>query len=164
MNNFISCCGLVLILCFSISGCKDNSTEPSRLATAEPVVKKTSVNYSPETLRNSFPDTVSLENISKAYTKDYSEELKTELFGNMQNEVAKLGEDSTIFDNILLRIGCKTANSYLLPTYAEKAKYEGQDVWIIQLTYGLDGPVFEHYKCFVVGIKDLNVLDSICCK
>jgi hypothetical protein len=148
----------LLLLFFSILACNEKSTELSDEITAKPVVKKSIINYDQGSFISSFPDTISLDNISKAYSNNYSEELRSKILDYMKNEVNELGEDVNIFDSVLSRTGCKLSGEYLLPTYAERAKYENKEAWIFQLTYGLCEPNFGHYKCFVFSLANLDTL------
>ena len=155
MKNLISLSSFLFFYLLLAHGC---STAPEENIPAKPVVKKTSVNYNQETFNTYFPDTISLQNISRAYSNNFSEELRKALIDYMKGEVIKLGEDVNIFDNILFQTGCKLNGEYLLPTYAEKAKFENQDAWIFQVTYGLGEPNFGHYKCFAFSIENLDTL------
>jgi len=161
MKNLIVSNSFLFLFLLIAYGC---STEPEENITAKPVVKKTSVNYNQETFSTYFPDTISLQNISRAYSNNFSEESRKALIDYMKGEVIKLGEDVNIFDNILSQTGCKLNGEYLLPTYAEKAKFENQDAWIFQVTYGLGGPNFEHYKCFAFSVENLDTLAYKGCK
>jgi len=155
-NKIISSCFFILFL--FVVACNEKSTEPKDDITTKPVVKKSSVNYSEESFNISFPDTNSLNSISKTYSNNFSEEKRNKLIEYIKSEVAKLGEDVNIIDNILSCTGCKISGEYLLPTYAERAKYEGEEAWIFQLTYGLGEPNFGHYKCFAFSIASLDTL------
>lgn len=126
--------------------------------TALPVVKKSTLNYDKTAISNALPDLNSLNNISNAYTNNYSAETKIELLSYIRGEVSKLGEDLNAFENILELTGCKTENEFVLPTYAEKAKYDNQDVWLFQLTYGLGNSNFGRSKCFVFNINNFDTL------
>ena len=155
MKKLIAFNSLFFLFLLFVSGC---TTESEDNITPKPVVKKTSVNYTHETFKTSFPDTISLHNISKAYSNNYSEDKKNKLLDYMRSEVSKLGEDSNIFENILSQTGCKLTGEYVLPTYAERAKYENQEVWIFQITLGLGEPKFFHYKCFALSLTNLDTL------
>lgn len=161
-NKMLSNCLLILFL--FVVACNDKSTEPQDDITAKPVVKKTSVNYDKESFRLSFPDTASLNNISKYYSNNFTEDKRNKIIEYIKGEVTKLGEDANLFDNILSITGCKLSGEYLLPTYAERAKYESKEAWIFQLTYGLGEPNFAHYKCFAFDIETLDTLAYEGCK
>ena len=158
MKKLITVESLFFLFLLFVSGC---TTEPEYNNTSKPVVKKTSVNYTREAFRISFPDTFSLKYISNAYSNNYSEDKRNKLIDYMRDEVSKLGEDANIFENILSQTGCKLTSEYVLPTYAERAKYENQEVWIFQVTYGLGDPVFGRCKCFVFGLTNLDTLAYI---
>jgi len=155
-NKIISSCFFVLFL--FVIACNDKSTEPQDDITTKPVVKKSSVNYSEKSFNISFPDTNSLNSISKVYSNNFSEEIRNKLIEYIKSEVAKLGEDVNIFDNILSCTGCNISGEYLLPTYAERAKYDGEEALIFQLTYGLGEPNFGHFKCFAFSVANLDTL------
>ena len=153
-----------MFLFLFVIACNENSTEPQDDIRAKPVIKKSSENYDQESFRISFPDTTSLNNISKYYSNNFSEDKRNKLIEYITGEVTKLGEDANSFNNILAITGCKLSDEYLLPTYAERAKYEGEEVWIFQITYGLGEPNFGHYKCFAFSIDTLDTLDYVGCK
>lgn len=164
MKNIIVLNSFLILFLFYNFVCSEKSTEPTDDITAKPVVKKSSLDYNHEFFAASFPDTTSMNNISRAYSNNYSQELRNKLLVYMKGEIVKLGEDVNIFDSVLSRTGCKLTGEYLLPTYAERAKYENQEVWIFQVTYGLDEPNFGHYKCFAFGVVNLDTLAYKGCK
>jgi hypothetical protein len=141
--------------------CCENSTEPNNDIIAKPVVKLSSTNYNPQSFMDVFPDTASLTIISKAYSNHYSKEIKERLIDYMKSEVSRLNEDPAEFTNILSLSGCNGTGEFVLPTYAEKAFYENQKAWVVQITYGLGGPSFGHFKCFVFGSANLDTLNYI---
>jgi hypothetical protein len=141
--------GLFLLI---ITCCSDNISDSENIFFAKPVVKKTYSNYTKDSFTNSFPDNSSLQFISNAYTNNFNENIRIQLLDYMKEEVSKLGEDVSIFEKILNKAHCYDKEGYLLPTYAERAKYENKEVWILQTAQGLSEPVFSHYKCFVFGI------------
>ena len=155
MKIFIALCFLFLLL---VPAC---TTESEDNITALPVVKMTTVNYDSTTISNALPDLNSLNSISNAYSNNYTEEIKTKLLSYMRGEVSKLGEDLNIFDNVLSLTGCKIGNEFVLPTYAEKAKYENQEVWLFQLTYGLGNSNFGRSKCFVFNCNNFDTLWAV---
>ncbi|MGE5351289.1 MAG: hypothetical protein ACM3P0_04345 [Acidobacteriota bacterium] len=161
-------CLSIFLVSFSIlssAGCSDKSTEANDFIPVKPVVKVSNMNYSQDSFNDSFPDTVSLNNIATAYSgNNYSEEVKKALNDYMRRQVRILGEDTEKFDRIISLSGCSITGEYVLPTYAEKAKYKGQDAWIFQITYGLGNPSLGHFKCFVFGLERLDTLDYIACK
>jgi len=148
------------LLFFNID-CNDNSIESLAYLSVKPVVKVTSNNYDQITFRKTFPDTLSLNKISKAYSHSYSEQLRTSLIQYMESEIRRFGEDVVIFDSLMNITGCKTPGEYILPTYAEKTKYDSKDAWLIQFTYGLGKPVFGRWKCFAFSIPNLDTLAYI---
>lgn len=152
-----------LLLLIPLSGCKDDKiTSPQ--SNADVIVKLSGTDYNQNSFKTLFPDTASLKNINTAYSNNYSEERKTELLSNMKIKVKELGEDVTVIEKILARAGCNMSGVYILPTYAEKAKYNGKDAWLVQFTYGLSSPDFGHFKCFALSIPDLDTLDYVGCK
>lgn len=153
-----------ILISFLLISCNEKSTEPYDNLTAKPIVKKTSINYNEESFRKNCPNTNSLNNISKAYSNNFSEEIRNELISYIKSEVIKLGEDVNIFDEILTCTGCKNKDEYLIPFYAEKAKYENKEAWIFQLTYGLGEPMFGHHKCFAFSLETLDTLAFISCR
>jgi hypothetical protein len=146
-----------------ILGCGDNSTEPADNLTKKPVVKKSSTDYNYDSFRDSFPDTSSLKRIGKAYAGIYSEEIKNELISYMKRKVKQIGEDENLFTECFGLTGCSGTASVSLPTYAEKAKYEGKEAWIIQLVWGIDPQDLSHYKCFAFETDKMDTLDYYRC-
>jgi hypothetical protein len=158
MKIFIALISLCFLFLLLVPAC---TTETEDNITALPVVKKTTVNYDSTTISNALPDLNSLNSISNAYSNNYTEEIKTKLLSYMRGEVSKLGEDLNIFDNVLSLTGCKIGNEFVLPTYAEKAKYENQEVWLFQLTYGLGNSNFGRSKCFVFNCNNFDTLWAV---
>ena len=164
MKSRIAVPGILLFLSFLILACNDRITEPSDELTAKPVVIKTSINYSEQSFTASFPDTASLNSISRAYTNNYTVELRKKILDYMKEEVSKLGENVNTFDRILSVTGCKDNVGYILPTYAEKAQYENREAWVFQITYGLNFSDLGHSKCFVFDAATLDTLTYIQCR
>ena len=158
MKIFIALNSLFFLFLLFVPGC---TTETEDNITVKPIVKKSLTNYDQTTISNSLPDSISLHNISNAYSNKYSEEIRNELLSYMRGEVSKLGEDLNTFENILELTGCKLNNEFVLPTYAEKAKYDNQDVWLFQLTYGLGNSNFGRCKCFVFSCNNLDTLWAV---
>ncbi len=124
----------------------------------EVTVRVSTTNYDHESLRKLFPDTVSLHNIASAFSKNYTEQRRTHLVDNMLARITALREDVSIMDKILTRAGCKNPGEYILPTYAERATFNGRDAWLVQFTYGLGVPSFGRYKCLAFSIPNLDTL------
>ena len=164
MKSRIALPGILLFLSFLILACNDKIIEPVDELPAKPVVIKTSVNYNQQSFNTLFPDTASLNNISNAYSNNYSEELRNRILDYMKAEVTRLGEDANTFDRILDVTGCKSNVGYVLLTYAEKAQYENQEAWVFQLTYGLNFSDFGHSKCFVFDAVTLDTLTYKQCR
>ena len=158
MKIFIALNSLFFLFLLFALGC---TTENEDNITAKPIVKKSLTNYDQTTILNSLPDSISLHNISNAYSNKYSEEIRNELLSYMRTEVSKLGEDLNTFENVLELTGCKLNNEFVLPTYAEKAKYDNQDVWLFQLTYGLGNSNFGRSKCFVFNSNNFDTLWAV---
>ncbi|HEX2869536.1 MAG TPA: hypothetical protein VHO03_21005 [Ignavibacteriales bacterium] len=149
----------------SFTGCSERSTEANDLIPVKPVVKVSNVNYTRDSFYHLFPDSASLKNIGTAYSGNkYSEEVKKALNDYMRQQVRILGEDSKTFDRMISLSGCSITGEYVLPTYAEKAKYNGQDCWIFQITTGLGAPAFGHFKCFAFGLEKPDTLAYVGCK
>lgn len=157
MKHNIYLISLLFITFFFLTACNDDTISESHY-NPEVVVKVSNLNYDQPGFLNLFPEIESLNNISTAFTSDYSEERKNRLLINMQIKVANWGQDVAVMDNILTATGCNTVGEYILPTYAERAKYNGQDAWLIQFTYALDTLVFGRFKCFAFSIPDLDTL------
>jgi len=162
-NPYLKTIGLFLLLIY-FAGCSEKLEGPETGITAIPVVKITSTNYTAATFAATFPDTTTLNSITQAYTNNYSEAIRLQLIGLMKSKVAKLGEDVNLFDSVIANTGCNQSDKFVLPTYAERAKYEGNDVWILQLTYGINAPNFGHYKCFALDIEHLDTLVYLACR
>ena len=158
MKIYIASNCLFFVFMFFAFGC---TTETEDDITILPVVKKTSMNYDSTTISNVLPDLNSLNNISNAYSNNYTSEIKNRLLSYMRGEVSKLGEDLNVFDNVLALTGCKIENEFVLPTYAEKAKYENKDVWLFQLTYGLGNSNFSRSKCFIFSCNNYDTLWAV---
>lgn len=164
MKNIIALITFSILSSFFILNCNDNSTEPKNSITVKPVVKKSTVNYNEDSFKAVFPDMDLINNIGSAYKENYSEEIKNQLINYMRGQVTALGENEDTFVKCMDLTGCNNISSISLPTYAEKSKYNGEDVWIIQLVWGLKPMDLGHYKCFVIGINQRDTLNFIRCK
>jgi hypothetical protein len=153
---------LFLIL-IQFSGCHDLfSTEPPDVV--DVVVKMSMTDYDATTFTHSFPDTSSLHAVASAFSSGYSEERRASLLARMLQRIAVLGEEPRFVDSILTRCDCRTPGTFVLPTYAERARFKGKDVWIVQFAVGYGGPGFGHYSCVVYSIPDLALLYHISCR
>jgi hypothetical protein len=161
-----------VFLIFFIQNCKNKSTDPNddvtvkpyANITVKPIVEKTSTDYTQELFRLSFPKMELLKEVGEAYKNNYSEAIKNELINYMKKQVDSLGESGEIFSDCMEVTGCKDIYSISLPCYAEKAKYEGNDVWIIQLVWGMMPLDLGHYKCFAISTNNKDTLDFKRCK
>jgi hypothetical protein len=160
MNSTAFVSSILLLLLLSFAGCKDH-TSPNGDGNVEVTVKVSTTDYDQNTFRQLFPDSISLHNISFAFNNNYSEERRNGLVVNMLVKVSARGEDAIIMDTMLTRAGCRTPGEYVLPTYAERAKYSGRKAWLVQFTYGLGVPTFGRYKCFAFSIPDLDTLNYV---
>ena len=156
--------GLAFLAFVMISGCEDNPTDPYQDLPAKPVIKKTSNNYTSEKMREIFPDTASWNSISRAYTNNFSEDIRNKINEYLKSEVSRMGEDQNQFESILISTGCREAGNFILPVYAERAKFEKNEAWIVQFTYGLGQPSFGHYKYFAFGLPNLDTLYYTSCR
>jgi len=152
-----------VVLCV-ISGCKDASTGPQTSLTTLPVVTKTSSDYTPESFERSFPQTEILTAMTKAYAHKCSDEVREALIDYMKKEAADLGEDVSGFDALLTLSGCRDSEGLVLPTYAERARFNGQEVWIIQVAWGYDAADFGHFKCRAFGLTLHDQLAYVGCR
>ncbi len=152
-----------VLLCV-ISGCKDASTGPQTSLTELPVVTKTSSDYTLESFERSFPHSEILTAMSKAYAHKCSDEVREALIDYMKKEAADLGEDASMFDALLTLSGCRDGEGLVLPTYAERARFNGQEAWIIQVAWGYDAADFGHFKCYAFGIANKELLATYGCK
>lgn len=155
---------LPFMLLIFILGCSDNSTEPIDEHIVNPIVVKTSINYDEQLFNSSFPQNDILNKISEAYKNHYSEKIKINLIDNVVIIVESLGENEETFLDCFELTGCFDANSISLPTYVEKAKFNGEDAWIIQLSWGVESSDLGHYKCFAIGINSKDTLCYAQCK
>jgi len=154
---------IFILLFIALIGCNhDKITTPENNAGV--VVKVSNTDYDQNSFHTLFPDTSSLKSISEAYSSNYSEERRAKLLENMKADIISLGEDVKVFEGILSNSGCNNSGEYILPTYAEKAKYEGKRVWLVQFIYGFGTPSFGHYKCFAFSIPNLDTLNYFGCK
>ncbi len=163
--------GVFSIILF-FQSCKDKSADPNEDTTvqqdseitAKPIVKKTSTDYTHKLFGASFPQKESLKEIGEAYKNNYSVALKNQLINYMKEQADSLGENGEIFNECMEMTGCKDIYFISLPSYAEKARYEGNDVWIIQLVWGLRPSDLSHYMCFAISTNNKDTLDFKRCR
>ena len=153
-----------LLLFTIIYGCNDNSTNPEVNITVKPTVKITSTNYDEELFNSSFPQNDILNEISDAYKSSYSNDTKAKIIDYVTERVELLGENKYTFLECFELTGCNNENSISLPTYIEKAIFNGEDSWIIQLAWGFEPSDLGHYKCFAIGIESKDTLYFTRCR
>ncbi len=165
MRNLSLIIGVSAFFISTLLSCSENSTDPSGNSeevveeiTAKPTVIITSTDYNSELFRISFPKMELLQEIGAAYQKNYSNALKNQLIKYMTDKVDTLGQSVEIFNACMEVTGCKISNSVSLPTYAERAKYDGEDAWIIQLVWGVSPFDLGHYKCFAISMNSKDTL------
>ena len=164
MKRLAQISGLAFLIFVLISGCKDNPTDPYENLPAKPVIKKTTNNYTAEKLRELFPDTASWNSMSRAYSNNYSEDIRNKINEYLKSEVGRMGENQNLFESILARTGCREEGNYILPVYAERARFENNEAWIVQFTYGLGQPEFGHYKYLAYSVPELDTLFYTSCR
>ncbi|MBU2507786.1 MAG: hypothetical protein KJ799_13845 [Bacteroidetes bacterium] len=164
MKKYLSFVVLPFLLLTIIFSCSDNSTNPEDELTVKPIVLKTSTNYDEQLFNSLFPQNDILKTMSDAYKNKYSEKIKMQLIDYVVSKVKTLGENEAIFLECFNLSGCQNVNSISLPTYIEKAKYNDEDSWIIQLSWGLESSDLGHYKCFAFGINSKDTLYYTRCK
>ncbi len=129
-----------------------------------PIVLKTDRNYSEDEFRTSFPDTISWKAMRAAYDNNFNNKDRQEILSYIIWEAENVGEDGNIIKSILQQTGCYETDGFLLPTFAERTKYEDVDVWIIQIIRGNGKPVFSHFKCFAISSSGLDTLAYTGCR
>ncbi|HPI38505.1 MAG TPA: hypothetical protein PK397_11235 [Ignavibacteriaceae bacterium] len=154
---------IFIFLLFVPAGCNEDKITDQQ-SNARVVVKVSDTDYNQNNFTTLFPDTSSFNSISRAYSNNYTEVRRAKLIENMKADILKLGEDATLIESILSKTGCSIRGEYILPTYAEKAKYEGKDAWLVQFIYGFGYPEFGHFKCFAFSVPDLDTLMYFGCK
>ncbi|MDI6821442.1 MAG: hypothetical protein QMD66_00960 [Actinomycetota bacterium] len=94
-----------------------------------------------------------------AETQTYGAEFRDRIISSMADEAARLGGDSGELRECLEIL---SKDEYDIPLYAERAKFEGKDAWIIIIDRR--GPVLkgglQHLRVYVWGIRDRKVLYS----
>ena len=128
------------------------------------IVKVSAKDYDAVSFEQLFPKTTSHKVIASAFSTNYSDERRANLTQRMLARVAVLGEDPRFVDSILTRHDCKVPGAFILPTYAERAHFNGKDVWLVQFIYGLGGPSFSHHACYAYSIPELEQLCYIGCR
>ena len=163
MRNIIISNFLIFLFISFLSGC-DSLTESDEDLPAKPIIKKTSTNYTQQLISSTFPKTEIHEKMNQAYSGKYSEDMRQDLLEYIKKEISGLGESVGEFDEILKKSGCDDQNLLAIPTYAERAKYENEDAWILQIANGLNSQSFEHYKIFVFSLDSSDTLFYEACR
>lgn len=112
-------------------------TEGARMTVGpapEPLVKVTANDYTPESLRSTFDSLGVKKEFAGRYTLADAINLGPTFTKRAADKFADLGQDAPLLEAIISYI--KTTEPVLLPCYVEKARFQGQDVWIL----GLSGP------------------------
>jgi hypothetical protein len=163
INLIFVCCLSLLVSCDNSTESSDNSLNEVEI-TVKPVVIKTSTDYNSKLFRTSFPKMELLHEIGEAYQKSYSDNLKKQLISYMIEKADTLGESGEILNECIEVTGCKIESPVSLPTYAERAKYNGEDAWMIQLVWGASPFDLGHYKCFAISMVSKDTLYFKRCK
>ena len=152
--------GTVLLSVCLLVGCDDLGVQED----ADVIVTVSAKDYDATSFKQLFPETTSHKIIASAFSANYSDERRTNLSKRMLARIAVLGENPRFVDSILTRHGCRESGAFILPTYAERARFNGKDVWLVQFIYGLGVPSFSHYACYAYSIPDLEQLYYIGCR
>lgn len=164
MKKIIMFVALLFLLLVIIFSCSDNAIDPIDDISVKPTVKITSTDYDEQLFNSLFPKNDILIKISDAYRATYSHDIKVKLIDYVSQKVESLGENEDTFIECFKLSGCQEDNSISLPTYIEKANFNGLESWIIQLTWGVESSDLGHYKCFAIGINSKDTLYYSRCK
>jgi hypothetical protein len=160
MNPQLIVLAAVILLVGSLVGCDDLGVQED----IDVIVKVSANNYDATSFKQLFPEMTSHKAIASAFSTNYSDERRATLTQRMLAHVAVLGEDPRFVDSILVRHDCKEPGSFILPTYAERAHFNGRDVWLVQFIFGLGGPSFSHHACYAYSIPELEQLYYVGCR
>jgi hypothetical protein len=153
---------VLLTLCLA-AGCKDSGTEAYPGADVLPQVRFSQTNYSQAVIMVGRPDTVLLPLFTRTYGGRYSDGLKASLVHYILDRTRQAGFDEREVQACLQATGQLESGGESLPYLAERAKYDGQEAWVFEFTYGFDGS-FGHYRCFVIGAQTLDTLFYESCR
>lgn len=129
-----------------------------------PVVRVTGNNYEQPDIQARVPDTVLFHSFIRAYNGLYSDDLKRQLILSMQSAVQSLGLSQQEFLASLKATGQTSAGVVSLPYLAERARYEGEESWIYEFTWGVSADDLEHRRCFVMDAANADTLLFLTCR
>ncbi len=158
--SFFTC--VLLALCLA-AGCKDSGTDPYTGLGALPEVRFSTRDYSEASIMEGRPDTTLLHLFSRTYSGRYSDELKAQLVPYMLQRAKQAGALEQEAQACLQATGQLEAGEQVLPYLAERAKFNSQDAWVFEFTYGFGGS-FGHFRCFVIDAHTQDTLFYESCR
>ena len=165
---FIFVLVLGISLSYLLTSCKeDTTTEPGNVTvdfiSVLPIVSRTANDYESSAMSSNFGNLDVHRRFAQAYSSSYSASLKESVIGYMLIELRLLGGDTKEFMECYNAIGEFTTGK-CLPCYAESAKYEGKDAWIIVFNWGIGDKDFGHIAYYAVDKSTKEILLHESCK
>jgi hypothetical protein len=148
-------CGIMLLLlAFTMTGCKDSVPE------CDPIVIVTNTDYT------SDPTTVPYNEIHDVFAQYYSGAdlsiaLRDEIIERMEEKADLIGEDpTTLYQCIRATYADWNERPSRIPCYAEKCMYENQVIWAIAFNRAnsFDETSLEHFDLYFVSCTTNDTL------
>jgi hypothetical protein len=158
---FLAAIPLCILILLS-SGCIDGVTNNSSTEVSmRPIVRVTDKDYDDD--MNGFTYYEFLEKFADEYQGTYSGGLKDNLIEDMMEQAEALGEDPEELEECIEATGETKGSVVSLPCLAEKAKFDGDPVWIIVFTWGMDADDLGHERYYVIDVDTLETLKFETC-
>ena len=90
--------------------------------------------------------------------KERTDLLRDNIIRSMKKQAKELGEDPELLEDCIKATGQIQPGLVRLPCVAEKAKYNGTDVWIIVFTWGFNARDLGHDRDYVIDIESKEIL------
>ena len=157
---------LFFLLTLVLIGCqKDNpvTTEQSQLPEL-PKVVVTQSNYVELDIQSRVPDTTYKNKCSSMYRDNLTDSSKKYVVNVLLQKVRLLNQDTSVVSGCLNATGQLKDGVISVPYYAERAKYQSKDCWIIEFAWGLNSNDLNHHRCFVMDVATKDTLLFITCR
>jgi hypothetical protein len=133
--------------------------------TVKPEVRVSDNEYYENTTGETFWEPPIWERFENEYAGRFSVRLQQECVSSMKDQAKDLGQDPTVLERCIDACGEFDEPEYhvSLPCLAERARFNGTEVWIIVYIWGMDTNDLGHIRYFVVDIETREILQFETC-
>lgn len=156
---------IILLLVVVLNCHKYSPTEPKVELTVFPEVRMSDFNYDDTGIELTFWNDSTWRSFTHAYNGKFSSELVELIVDNMRKQAEALFLDPDVLDSCIYGNPEMQGNaSVFLPCVAERAKYQGQDVWVIIFAWGFDVDDLGHIWIHVMDLYAYKSLHYLKCR